>query len=449
MSSPAQVPLTRRQRLLLIGLVLGVTLVAFEVTAVVTAMPTIADQLHGDSLFGLATAVYTLANMVALVAAGELADRRGPTLPYVLSIITFITGLLVAAWAPTMVWIVIGRLLQGAGTGGFAPIAYTLVQRAMPVERQPKMFAILSAGWVLPSLFAPALSGWVVDAFGWRWVFLGIIPFAITVGVLAVQPMRRIGSIAADRPNSRIGFAVMAAGGIGALATGLQMAHPWEVATVAAPGALVAWWALRRLLPHGVLRAATGLPAILACRILATAAFLGADTFIPLAADRIHGARPLVQGFVVIGAALSWTLGQWLRARRPGLDPASAVRHGFMVMTLGVLLVTPVLWPGWPLAATFAGWCVGGLGMGLLFNPTTVATMTYAEPGHEGFVSSQVSLADAVGFSLMGGLGGASVAIAGRTSLTINGALGINFAIAIALTCVGAFVASPRIRRAG
>ena len=74
--------MTAGQRLLAIGLVLGVTLVAFEVTAVVTAMPTITDELDGDSLYGLAIAVYTLANMVALVAAGELADRHGPALPY-------------------------------------------------------------------------------------------------------------------------------------------------------------------------------------------------------------------------------------------------------------------------------------------------------------------------------------------------------------------------------
>ena len=83
-------------------------------------MPTITDELHGDSLYGVAMAVYTLANMVALVAAGEMADRKGPTLPYVLSIATFLVGLTVAAVAPTMVWIVVGRTLQGAGTGGFA-----------------------------------------------------------------------------------------------------------------------------------------------------------------------------------------------------------------------------------------------------------------------------------------------------------------------------------------
>ncbi len=440
--------MTGAQRLLAIGLVLGVTLVAFEVTAVVTAMPTITDQLHGDSLYGLGMAVYTLANMVALVAAGELADRRGPSLPYVISIVTFIAGLSVAAAAPTMVWVVIGRTLQGAGTGGLQPIAYTLVNRAFPRSSQPKMFAILSAGWVVPSLFAPALSGWVVDSFGWRWVFLGIIPFAIVVATLAVQPMRRYGPITKDRRPSRVPQAVAAAAGVGAFATGLQMANPYAAVLTALAGGTVAVRSLRTLLPAGVFTAQLGFPAIVACRILATATFMGADSFIPLAADRIHGARPLIQGFVIIGAALSWTTGQWVRARRPPARPDRAVRTGFVVLALGIVLVSPTLWSAWPLWATFAGWSVGGFGMGLLFNPTTVATMAYATPGDEGRVSSQLTLGDALGFSLMGGVGGASVAVADRTSLSISTALGVNFVLALCLACAG-IAAASRIRPAG
>ena len=95
--------------------------------------------------------------------------------------------------------------------------------------------------------------------------------------------------------------------------------------------------------------------------------------------------------------------------------------------------------------ATFFGWAVGGLGMGLLFNPATVAAMSYAVDGREGEVSSQIALADAVGFSLMGGIGGATVAIADRTSFSLAGALGTNFALAAALALLGAF-AARRIR---
>ena len=74
---PALTRLDPQQRLLAIGLVLGVMMVAFEITAVLTALPTITDQLHGDSLYGVALACYTLANLVALVSTGELTDRFG------------------------------------------------------------------------------------------------------------------------------------------------------------------------------------------------------------------------------------------------------------------------------------------------------------------------------------------------------------------------------------
>ena len=434
-------PFTAQQRRLAAGLVLAVMLVAFEVTSVITALPTITDELGGDSLYGVTLAVYTLANLVALVAVGEFSDRRGPAVPFVLCIATLIIGLVVAATAPSMTWVVVGRALQGAGTGGFTPIAYSLVKRAFPGDRQPMVYAYLSAGWVLPSLFAPALAGWVTDTFGWEWVFLGLIPFAVAVGALAVGPMTKFPAQLLERNATRVPAAIIAAAGIGLLVTGLRFASLFAAVAAVVVGAALAFPALRRLFPVGYLRAKHGFAAVVACRILATATFLGADSFIPLAADRIHGQRPLVQGFVIIGAALSWTAGSWVSARRPPANPAAAIRNGFLLLLLGLVLVAPVLWSGWSMIATFFGWAVGGLGMGLLFNPATVAAMSYAVDGREGEVSSQIALADAVGFSLMGGIGGATVAIADRTSLSLAGALGTNFALAAALALLGAFAA--------
>ncbi len=438
-------PFTAQQRRLAAGMVLAVMLVAFEVTSVITALPTITDELGGDSLYGVTLAVYTLANLVALVAIGEFSDRRGPALPFVLCIATLIIGLVVAATAPSMTWIVVGRGLQGAGTGGFTPIAYSLVKRAFPQDRQPMMYAYLSAGWVLPSLFAPALSGWVTDAFGWEWVFLGIVPFAIAVGALAVGPMMRFKPQHHVRRLSRVPTALTAAIGIGLFITGLRSANLLVVLASTIGGAAIALPALRRLFPTGYMTARHGFAAVVACRILATATFLGADSFIPLAADRIHGQPPVVQGFVIIGAALSWTAGSWVSARRPAANPAAAIRNGFLVMLLGLVLVVPVLWSGWPMIATFFGWAVGGLGMGLLFNPATVAAMSYAVDGREGEVSGQIALADSVGFSLMGGIGGATVAVADRTSWSLVGALGTNFALAATLALLGA-IAARRVR---
>lgn len=442
-------PLTAQQRLLAVGLVLSVTLVAFEVTAIITALPTITDELGGDSLYGVSLAAYTLANLITLVAAGEMADRRGPALPFTLCVATLVVGLIVAASAPTMIWVVVGRVLQGAGTGGFAPIAYMLVKRAFPDDRHPMIYAYLSAGWVLPAMVAPLVAGWITDTFGWRWVFLGLVPAALAVGALAVQPMRHYGASATStRSGSRVPRAVAAAVGVGAIVTGLQFAHPVAAATTTLAGLAVAIPSLRGLLPAGFAHARPGLPAIISCRILATATFLGVDSFIPLAADRVHGSGPLEQGLVIMGAAVAWSLGQWLRARNPDGEPSRAVGVGYGVMLAGVVLSAPVLWAGWPLWAVFLGWSMGGLGMGLLFNPATVSSMTFATEGSEGLVSSQVNLADALGFSLMGGIGGATVAIADRTDWSLTGAIGTNFGLAAALAVVG-ILASRGVRRAG
>jgi MFS family permease len=439
---PGLTRLDRQQRLLAIGLVLGVTMVAFEITAVLTALPTITDELHGDSLYGVALACYTLANLVALVVTGELTDRYGPAKPYLASLAVFATGLVVAATAQSMGLVVIGRTLQGAGTGGLAPIAYVLVKRAFPQDRQAGMYAYLSAGWVLPSLIAPAIAGTITDRLDWRWVFWLLLPLIPVVAFITVRPMRAYTAAATGSiRHSRIGAAVLAAAGIGTFVTALQFRNPIAAVGGALAGLAIGVPSLRRLLPSGVHRVARGLPAIVLCRIIATAAFLGADSFIPLAADRIHGASPTIQGFVIIGASLSWTGGQWLVSRHPDIDPRRAVRLGFSIMALGLAVSVPVLAAGWPLWATFFGWALGGFGMGLLFNPTTTTAMSWAEEGVEGLVSSQINLADAIGFSMMGGIGGAMVAVSEHTGLSLPGALGINFTLAIALAITGALCA--------
>ena len=447
-SVSVRTPLDANQRLLAVGLVLGVTLVAFESTAVITALPTITDELGGDSLYGVALASYTLADLVALVAAGMLADRIGPRIPFLLAITTFVAGLAVAGTADSMVVVVLGRTLQGAGTGGFAPLAYVLVKRAFPDDRQPTMYAMLSAGWVLPSLVAPAFAGVVTEQFGWEWVFLSIIPFAIAVGAIASRPMRAYGPTGdGDSSPRRLAYAFGAAGGVGALVIGLQSDQLVAAVIASVGGVALAVPMIRRLLPPGVFRARDGLAAVLACRVLATATFLGVDSFVPLAADRIHGATAVAQGFVIVGAAIAWTGGQAIMSRRTHIPPRTPVRLGFVLLIIGTLLVVPVLWDGWPLWVTFLSWPVGGLGMGILFNPTTLAAMSFAEPGREGTVSGQTHFADALGFSLMGGIGGASVAVADRTSLGLQTSIGINFSLAVGCAVLG-LLASRGVRRA-
>ena len=413
-------------------------LIALETTALLTALPTISDELRGDGLYGATLAAYTLATMTGLVVAGFAADGFGPRRPFVVCVSLFVIGLVISSLAPTMTFVLIGRTVQGLGGGGLTPISYAVISRMWPGDQQSRLFAALSVGWVLPSLLAPALAGWVTQHWGWRWVFVGIIPAAVTVGILGSTTIPNLTSTApTGRDQTLITPAVLLSTGLGAVIIGLQHDRWWIAAPLVASGAAVAARGFNRIMPTSTHRASPGLPAILVCRILAMAAFLGVDSFIPLAADRVHGSSPTEQGFVIIGAALTWSLGSVIVGRRREYDVSRLVRAGFVLILVGILAIVPTLRASWPLSATFIGWSIAGFGMGLLYVPTSVLAMTYADRGQEGATGSRINLSDSIGFALMGGVGGATVAVAERTSWSLTQALATNFAVAALLAIVG------------
>jgi MFS family permease len=424
---------TVANRALAVGLVMAITANALEAIAVVTAMPAVAESLHGDALYGAAFSAYMLANIVGIVVTSEQADRRGPAGPFLWGVALFGTGLLVCGLAPTMLVLVLGRVVQGAGGGALNSIVYVAIGRAYPVDRQPRMFAIVSAAWVVPALVGPAAAGAVTSSVGWRWVVPALV-------VLALPQLRRLGPPTEVREGpSRVPDALVLACGVGLLVGGLALSRPWLGVPLAAIGVAVFVPAARRLLPAGTARFAVGLPAAVAARLAVNVAFFGTDTFIPLAATRLHGASTFVGGLLLTGAAIVWTLGSAYSARVTVQDDRGrVVRIGFLVVAAGIATTAPVVWTATPLVATFLTWCLAGFGVGLVFTTTSASGMAAAPAGHEGLVGSQLGIADALGFALVAAVGGALVGVADRTSLALGGALAIVFAVSFAAALVGA-----------
>src|SRR6266536_908851 len=181
------------RRALTIGLVLTVTLVAFEALAVVTILPVIKDELGGLRLYGWVTSAFFLGTLVGIVVAGSESDRRGPGPPYVLGILLFAAGLVIGGLAPSMLILVLARALQGIGAGAIPATAYAAIGRSYPEALRPRVFAVLSTAWVVPGLIGPALSALVATHLSWRYVFLGLLPLVLVAAGLALPAVRRIG----------------------------------------------------------------------------------------------------------------------------------------------------------------------------------------------------------------------------------------------------------------
>jgi len=423
-----------QRRALTIGLVLTITFIASEALAVVTVMPVVARDLGGLRLYGWVFSGFMLGSVVGIVAAGREADRRGPAVPFTAGVALFTCGLAVAGLAPSMGVLVAGRVLQGLGAGAVPSVAYASIGRSLTGALRARMMAVLSTAWVAPGLAGPAVSAEVARLFGWRWVFLGLLPIVVVTGSIAVPALARLGppgpaQARAHRLTDGIRTAAAAAlvlGGL-TLAAGSRQILP-GLGLIAA-GGIVGVPALRRLVPPGTLTVRPGLPAAIASRGLLTFAFFGADAYVTLAITAIKHRSPVVAGLAVTGATLSWTAGAWVQARlSDSWEGRRLVRTGLVIVLAGIAGMALVLLPSVPVAEGIAAWTVAGLGIGLAYAPLSLLMLRQAPPGQEGQASASLNLADVLGTAIGIGVGGAAVAAEAGRDLR----LGIAFAFAAA-----------------
>jgi MFS family permease len=443
------------RRALTVGLAATITFVAAEALAVVTVMPLVARDLHGLSLYGFVFSAFLLGTMVGIVAAGRAADKRGPAVPYITGIVVFAAGLTIAGLAPSMPVLIAGRTLQGLGAGAVPAVAYVAIGRSLPERFRARMMAVLSTAWVAPGLAGPALSAEVARYFGWRWVFLGLLPFIALTGPVAIPALVRLGrepAVGEGQPHrliDGIGVAVCAGLVLGGLTlavgsatgqvTGGSAGAPLSLPSVLAGAALtvtglVAGLAvLRRLLPAGTLSARYGLPATMLSRGLLTFCFFGADAFVTLAITILRHRSPVLAGVAVTGTTLSWTAGAWFQARMNSRwEARRLIRIGLVIILAGIGGLTAMLDSSVAVAVGIAAWTVAGLGMGMSYAPTTLLMLAEAPAGREGWASASLNLSDVLGGALGIGVGGAAISAAIRFGWSLSAGLAAAFAITAA-----------------
>jgi MFS family permease len=431
------------RRNLTVGLVLTITLVAFEALAVSTVMPIVARELHGIELYGWVFTAFMLGSLIGIVLVGGLIDRRGLGGPFAAGIGLFATGLIVGGLAPSMPVLVAARFVQGLGAGAVPPIAYVAIGRSLPEHLRPQMFATLSTAWVLPGVVGPAIAGFVGETLGWRWVFLGLLPLIVLSASIAFPAVRRIGPDPTDAGNAatlrdRAPLAFLVAIGTGLLLAGLTSGNELLVVGLGILGGAIAIYALRRLTPAGTLRAARGLPAAVLMRGILTFAFFAVDAYVALALVEWRGLSATQAGITLTAATVSWTAGSWTQARYAHrYPPERFVRMGLVVLVVGLASFSVVLLPDvspWVSLPTFG---LAGYAMGLAYSPLALIVLREAPTAEQGRASAAISLTDSLGTALGTGITGALVAASVRGTGDPAMGLALGFAVAVVIALVG------------
>ncbi|MGB3829714.1 MAG: MFS transporter [Ornithinimicrobium sp.] len=395
------------------GLLALVTMFAFEAVAVSLAMPRIADALEGQRLYPIAVVGLLTAALPGMVIGGIWGDARGPSRPLVLGSLGFVLGLLVSGLATTMPLFVMGRLLQGLGSGLALTAMYVAIGDAFAPELRTRIFSVFAAAWVLPSIMGPFLAGAMVDLFGWRSVFLVVAVVAsISTGFVRIAMVPHLSTRRTPiRWGRHPAYALAVAVAAVVLHLGGQASGWWAgLLPLAALGILVL--ALPPLLPPATMSAGRGLPAVIAARGIFAAVFASVEIFLPLVLQHESGLSPTASGLVLMVGALGWTAGSWFAGRYASPTNAGVVLRAAAVWLLGgavvILVLVPVDHLTWAavLVATI-GFTVMAVGMGLATPLLSTLALDLAPEGRHGESGAAIQVSDALGQSIAAGLIGA------------------------------------------
>ena len=444
------------RRQLVVGLVLTVTLVAFEAMAIAAIMPDVKDDLGGLGLYGWVFSGFFLASLLGIVVAGQLADTRGLVLPYAVGLGLFSAGLVVGGAAQSMPILVVGRLLQGFGAGAIPAIAYASIGRGIPSPLRPKMFAVLSTAWVVPGLVGPSAALLVEHALSWRWVFLVLVPLVVVAGVMTVPALAAMGApegaeLEDDEHRARRAAQALRLRQVLLLVVGVGAAFA-AVSGVPLPVALVllligiplAINALVHLLPTGTLRLARGIPATVAVRGLLTFGFFAADAYVPLTVVDGRGGSSWIAGAALTMSALTWSAASWVQANLiDRIGPRALDRIGFAALAAGIALMLAVA-RGLRGGLAVVAWAIAGFGIGIAYAPQAVTVLASAKPGEEGSASAAIQLSDAVGIALGTGVAGGIISLADGRGWAVDQSVTWVFVLAL-VGAVGGFLAAARM----
>ncbi|MFD1861019.1 MFS transporter [Aeromicrobium camelliae] len=379
------------------GLFTTAFLVAFESLAVATALPIVADDLDGLSLYAVSFAAPAATAVAAMTVAAWCCDRYGHAPVMVAGVLVFALGLVVAGVASTMTQFVVGRAVQGVGSGLIGVALYVLVGRTFPPELRPRAFVVLTSAWVLPAVVGPAVAGTVAEHVGWRWVFLGV-PVLAFVALALLRPALATShgdaSVVADR--GRVWRSLVVAASVFAVTIGGQRTVAWWPLLVLG-GAVVALASVVALLPPGTFRARPGLPSVIATRSLTSTAFFVAESFVPLGLVQLRGLSPTVAGLFLTATAVLWFAGSWWSTRsRWWRSRRRRVVVGAAAVVVAVVAASAVVIDAVPIAVIAAGWAFGGLGMGMAMPTLSVLVLDLSTPDTQGRNSASMQTSDAV-----------------------------------------------------
>jgi EmrB/QacA subfamily drug resistance transporter len=192
---PPNVVLKYSPWLVLFALCLGFFMILLDTTIVNIAIPNMLDKLHAslDQILWVINA-YILVYAVLLITAGRLGDLYGPKQLFLVGLVLFTLASVACGLARNPEQLIAARIAQGLGGALLTPQTLSVITMIFPPDKRGAAFGIWGAVAGVATVAGPTLGGFIVDHWGWRWIFYVNVPIGIGALVLAgiVMPNVRL-----------------------------------------------------------------------------------------------------------------------------------------------------------------------------------------------------------------------------------------------------------------
>jgi DHA2 family methylenomycin A resistance protein-like MFS transporter len=368
-------------------------------TTVGVALPSIGRDLEVSStVLQWVVSAYVIVFASLLVAGGVVGDRRGVKGTFLAGMAIFGLGSLACGLAHDTGTLLAARVLQGMGPALMAPCALALLSATFPDPAgRARAIGLWSAGAGVAMATGPALGGVMVDALGWRWVFLFNVPLCALIfalGALYVPRVRTVGG----GPFDRVG-ALLTTAGLAALIFGIieGRGRGWDsplivgafVAAVVIGAAFVRW---ERAQPAPLVDVALfrrpGFVVASGAALVVFFALIGMMIFFSAFFQDVQGRSAVDAGLCVLPVGVGEAVVAALTARMvPRFGARRLMVTGLVtagVATLGLLQLDA--------SSTFGSvwwnFAIVGAGIGLALPPLTTSAMAAVERGRLGMASA-------------------------------------------------------------
>lgn len=169
------------------GLVIGMFTASISQTIVSPAIPRIVADLGGLAWYSWLSTIVMLVSAVITPISGKLADIFGRRRFYIIGLLLFMLGSVLAGMAFNFGFLIFARSVQGMGMGILMPLSQTILGALIPARQRGKYQSYMGAIMGGSQVAGPLLGGWITDVSSWRWLFYISMPVGLIALLIVVR----------------------------------------------------------------------------------------------------------------------------------------------------------------------------------------------------------------------------------------------------------------------